>query len=142
EVLQVDESSHPDLFWAIRGGGGNFGVATRFRYRLHEVDEVTAGMLMLPATPESIERFVQLNVDAPDGLSGLINVMLAPPMPFVPPEYHGKPVIFAILVHAGSADDGARALAPLRAVANPIVDMIAPTRYGQIYEGEGGPPRP
>jgi FAD/FMN-containing dehydrogenase len=136
ELLRADAETHPDLFWAIRGGGGNFGVATRFKFRLHEVDEVVGGMLMLPATPEIIASFVAEAEAAPEELSTIANVMTAPPMPFVPPEVHGKPVIMAMLVYAGEVEAGERAVAPFRALAEPIADMVKPMRYPEIYPPE------
>jgi FAD/FMN-containing dehydrogenase len=84
ELVRADAGSHPDLFWAIRGGGGNFGIATRLHFRLHEVGEVLGGMLMLPATPERAASFIGLADAASEELSGMINVMIAPPMPFIP----------------------------------------------------------
>ncbi|MGH8824438.1 MAG: FAD-binding oxidoreductase [Jiangellaceae bacterium] len=103
ELLRVDAQTHRDLFWAIRGGGGNFGVVTRFQYRLNEVDTVVGGMLMLPATPEVIVSFMAEADAAPDELTTIANVMPAPPMPFVPSEHHGKLAIFAILVTGAAA---------------------------------------
>ncbi len=67
ELVRADADTHPDLFWAIRGGGGNFGVVTRFRYRLHAVDSVTGGLLVLPATPETIAGFIAAADAAPGG---------------------------------------------------------------------------
>jgi len=140
-LLHVDAESHPDLFWAIRGGGGNFGVVTRFRYRLHELGEILGGMLMLPASPELVSSFVAAAAEAPEELSTVANVMLAPPMPFVPADHHGKPVMIVLLVYAGPAEAGEAAVAPLRALAPPVVDMVRPMRYPQIYElGEGPAP--
>ena len=133
ELLRVDAQTHPDLFWAIRGGGGNFGVATRFKYRLHDVGTIVGGMLMLPATAEVIASFIALAEAAPEELSTIANVMPAPPMPFVPAEYHGKLVIFAMLCYTGAVEAGARALAPFRALATPIVDMVKPCRYPEMY---------
>jgi FAD/FMN-containing dehydrogenase len=136
QLLQVDAQTHPDLFWAIRGGGGNFGVATRLRFQLHEVSTVVGGMLLLPATPEVIASFVAEAEAAPEELSTIANVMVAPPMPFVPPEYHGRLVIMAMLVHAGELDAGERAVAPFRALAAPIADMVRPMPYPAIYPPE------
>jgi FAD/FMN-containing dehydrogenase len=133
ELLHVDADSHPDLFWAIRGGGGNFGVATRFRFRLHELDGVVGGMLMLPATPETIHAFIAEAQAAPEELSTIANVMPAPPMPFVPEEQHGKLVILALMCYAGDNEAGEKALAPFRALGAPIADMVKPMPYPEIY---------
>ena len=84
QVLEVDDDHHPELFWAIRGGGGNFGVATRLRFRLHELASIVGGMLLLPATTEVIAGFVAAAEAAPEELSGIANVMVAPPLPFLP----------------------------------------------------------
>src|SRR5215216_4420374 len=140
ELLYVDSDTHPDLFWAIRGGGGNFGVATRFKFRLHDVDTIVGGMLMLPATPEVIASFVAEAEAAPEELSSIANVMVAPPMPFLPAEAHGKLVIMAMLVYAGEVDEGERAIAPFRALATPLADTVGPKPYPQMYEpAEPGP---
>src|SRR5687768_14128997 len=136
EFLRVDAETHPDLFWAIRGGGGNFGVATRFQYRLHEVDTIVGGMMILPATPEVVASFVAQAEAAPEELSTIANVMVAPPMPFLPPEAHGQLVIMALLCYAGEVDEGERVVAPFRALAEPIVDMVKPMPYPQIYPPE------
>jgi FAD/FMN-containing dehydrogenase len=136
ELLHVDAGNHPELFWAIRGGGGNFGVATRFRYRLQPVDRVVGGMLMQPATPEVVAEFLALADAAPEELTTIANVMSAPPMPMVPEEYHGRIVLMSLICYAGDAADGERALAPFRALAEPIVDMVAPISYPEIYPPE------
>jgi hypothetical protein len=134
-LLRVDAEEHPDLFWAIRGGG-NFGVVSRFHYRLHEVDEIVGGMLILPVTPEVIHSFVAQAEAAPEELSTIANVMAAPPMPFLPAEHHGQLIIMAMLVYAGEVDEGERAIAPFRTLAIPIVDMVKPMRYPEIYPPE------
>ncbi len=136
ELIRADEQSHPDLFWAIRGGGGNFGVATRFDFRLHEVPTVVGGPLILPATPEVLSGFVAEAMAAPDELSTIVNVMPGPPMPFLPAEYHGQMVIMAQVCYAGSAEDGERVLEPFRALATPIADLVRPIPYPEIYGPE------
>jgi FAD/FMN-containing dehydrogenase len=136
QLLRVDAEHHPDLFWAIRGGGGNFGVTTRFRFRLHELDTVVGGMLMLPATADVITEFIALAEAAPEELGTIANVMPAPPMPFVPEEHHGKIVVMALMCYAGEAEAGQRALAPFRALAAPIADMVRPIKYPEIYPPE------
>jgi FAD/FMN-containing dehydrogenase len=141
-LLKVDAETHPDLFWAIRGGGGNFGVATRFKFRLHELDQIVGGMLMLPATPDVIASFVAEAEAAPEELSTIASVMLAPPMPFVPAEHHGRPVVMGQLVHARSGEAGERAIAPFRALATPIADTVRPMRYPEMYALADGGPQP
>jgi FAD/FMN-containing dehydrogenase len=133
-VLQVDAETHPDLFWAIRGGGGNFGVATRFRYRLHELPSIVGGMLLLPGSAEVIEALVATAEAAPEELSLIANVMVAPPMPFLPPAAHGQLVVMTLLCYAGDAVAGERALAPFRALADPIADMVQPMPYAGLFE--------
>jgi len=136
QLLHADDQSHPELFWAVRGGGGNFGVATRFRYRLHPVSTIVGGMLLLPATPEVIEGFVAEAAAAPEELSTIANVMVAPPMPFVPAEHHGELVVMALLAYAGDVAAGERAVAPLRGLATPIADLVHPMPYPEIYPPE------
>ena len=133
ELLRVDAENHPDLFWAIRGGGGNFGVATRFQYRLHEIPEFVGGMVILPATPEVIAGFIAAAEAAPEELSTIANVMPCPPMPFVPEEQHGKLVVLALMAYAGETQAGERALAPFKDLATPLADMLKPMPYPEIY---------
>jgi FAD/FMN-containing dehydrogenase len=142
ELLRADAEEHPDLFWAIRGGGGNFGVVTRFRFRLHEVDTIVGGMMLLPATPDTIASFVAEADAAPEELSTIANVMPAPPMPFVPAEMHGELVIMALMVYAGEVEAGEHAVAPFRALAEPIADMVRPMRYPEMYPPEDEDYRP
>jgi hypothetical protein len=136
ELVRADAESHPDLFWAIRGGGGNFGVATRFHFRMHEVGPMVGGMLFLPATAELVHSFIALAEAAPEELSTIANVMTAPPMPFVPVELHGKLVIFGILCYAGPVEAGERTVKPFRELATPIMDMVRPIRYPEMYPPE------
>ncbi len=132
-LLHVDAESHPDLFWAMRGGGGNFGVATRLKFRLHEVDTIVGGMLFLPATTDVIASLVEETAVAPEDLSAIVNVMTAPPMPFIPDEYHGKPVVMLLLAHSGSVEDGEQFVNRFRKLGPPIADMVRPTPYPEIY---------
>jgi FAD/FMN-containing dehydrogenase len=135
EVRPVSEESEPDLFWAIRGGEGNFGLATRFQLRLHEISEIVGGMLILPATPEVITGFLEAAQAAPDELSTIANVLLAPPMPFIPEEAHGQPIIIGLMAYRGPVDQGESVVAPFRALAEPYADMVRPMRYPELYEG-------
>ena len=83
-LLSADPDTNADLFWAIRGGGGNFGVATRLKFRLHELPAFTGGLLVLPATPDVVASFIAAAEAAPEELSTIFNVMPAPPLPFLP----------------------------------------------------------
>jgi FAD/FMN-containing dehydrogenase len=141
-TLHTDKDTNPDLFWAIRGGGGNFGVVTRFKYQLHPVGQVYGGMLVLPATPETVDGFMRAAAEAPEELSAIANVMPAPPMPFLPEELHGKMIIFAIMVAVGDLEAGERAMAPFRELATPLADMLAAMPYPDIYEPEDPDYRP
>jgi len=138
QLLHVDDKSHPDLFWAIRGGGGNFGVATRFKFQLHDVDMIFGGMLFLPATADIIASFIGEADSAPEQLSTIVNVMTAPPMPFLPEEVHGKPIILAMMVYAGDPAEGEKVVAPFRALATPYADMLRPMHYPEMYPPEEG----
>jgi hypothetical protein len=101
---------------------------------------IIGGMLVLPATPEVIASLVTEAEAAPDELSIIANVMIAPPMPFVPKEAHGKLVVLAMMVYAGPVDSGERVIAPFRKLAAPIADMVHPMSYPEIYKlTEGGP---
>lgn len=135
-VVQASESENPDLFWAIRGGGGNLGVVTRFKFRLHEVPGIVGGMLVLPATADVIAGFVAEAEAAPEELSGIVNVMVAPPLPFLPAELHGSLIVMALLCYAGDADSGEQALAPFRALATPMADMLRPMPYSGMFPPE------
>ena len=139
-LVRTDAEHEPDLFWAIRGGGGNFGVVTRFRFQLHELPSVVGGMLFLPATQAVISGFIAAAAEAPEELSAIVNVMPAPPMPFVPAEIHGQLVVFALMTYAGDAEGGGRALAPFRALATPIADFLRPMAYSEMFPAEEGGP--
>ena len=142
ELVRADADTNPDLFWAIRGGGGNFGVVTRFKYRLVDLPEIVGGMLFLPASAEIVERFVALADAAPEELSTIANVMPCPPMPMIDEAWHGKLVVFALMCYAGPAGPGNAALQPFRDLAKlggldaPIADLIKPMTYPEMFPPE------
>ncbi|HTE47456.1 MAG TPA: FAD-binding oxidoreductase [Gemmatimonadaceae bacterium] len=134
--LRVDVDHHPELFWALRGGGGNFGVVTRVRFRLHEMPQFTGGILVLPATPETIASFAAASFAAPEELSTIGNIMPAPPAPFIPANAHGRLVIVGMLAFAGNHSAAERALAPFRSLATPIADLVKEQPYAAMYPPE------
>ncbi len=138
QLLHVDDQNHPDLFWAIRGGGGNFGVATRFKFQLHELDKVLGGMLCLPATADTIASFIAEADSAPNELSTILNIMTAPPMPFLPADVHGKVIIMAMMVYAGDIEVGEQVISKFRSIATPYADMIRPMTYSEMFPPEEG----
>ncbi|MBZ0296138.1 MAG: FAD-binding oxidoreductase [Anaerolineae bacterium] len=133
EIRFVDAEHHPDLFWAIRGGGSNFGIVTHFKFQLHEVDTIVGGILILPAEPAIIAAFAASAEAAPDELSTIVRILPAPPMPFIPAEYYGQTILLATMVYAGDVEEGLRVVAPFRQLAEPIADMIGPMPYPAIY---------
>jgi FAD/FMN-containing dehydrogenase len=134
EIVRASETSHPDLFWAIRGGGGNFGIITEFEFAVPRVDTVYGGMLVLPATPDVVRGYFDYAIDAPEELTTIAMVMKAPPAPFVAPERVGELALVIFIVHT-DVESGERDVAPLRALSdNAIADMVSPIPYPAIYE--------
>lgn len=132
DVVHASEEENADLFWGIRGGGGNFGVVTSFEYRLHPVGPTILGGLLLYSLDEAREavRFYRDFVtDAPEELGSAVVMRLAPPAPFVPEALHGRPVCAIIVCYTGEIEDGKRLLRPLRAHGEPLADKIGPKSY-------------
>ncbi|HEY7622262.1 MAG TPA: FAD-binding oxidoreductase [Solirubrobacteraceae bacterium] len=131
-LVHASEDENPELFWGLRGGGGNFGIATSFEYQLHRVGPtVTAGVVFYPGERAAeILRFYRDWVDeAPDELTTLVNLLTAPPAPFLPEEWHGKPLVAIVGMHCGSVEDGERAVRPLRELGDPVADLMGPLPY-------------
>lgn len=130
KVRTADREQEADLFWALRGGGGNYGVATRFTLDLHEVGPtVTGGLIAWPGerAEEVLRAYRALTESAPPELTAVCTVRLAPPAPFLPTEWHGKPIVAMVLCYSGA--DAATDLAPVRALADPIVDLVMEKPY-------------
>ncbi len=137
EVLRASADEHPELFWGLRGGGGNFGVVTSFDYRLHAVGPtVLAGPVYyaLDDAPEVLRFYRDYIADAPDELTTILNLRHAPPLAFLPAAVHGRPVVAVVVCYAGSLERGEELLAPLRRFGSPIVDAIAPRPYVELQE--------
>jgi FAD/FMN-containing dehydrogenase len=132
EVLTASEDENPDLFWGVRGGGGNFGIVTSFEFRLHPVGPIIlAGLLFHPLeeAPEVLRFYRELAAAAPDELTTIVELELAPPLPLLPEDVHGKPVVMVGACYAGRPEDGAEVVRPLKQFGNPIVDLLEPKPY-------------
>jgi FAD/FMN-containing dehydrogenase len=132
QLVHASADEHPDLFWALRGGGGNFGVVTAFEYALHEVGPtVFAGAVFYAgeAAEAVLRGYREACAQAGDGLTTVLNLTTAPPAPFLPESVHGKPVVAVLGMWAGPLDDGDAATAPFRRLAEPIVDLFGPMPY-------------
>ncbi|MDQ5823679.1 MAG: FAD-binding oxidoreductase [Chloroflexota bacterium] len=143
-VLTASETEHPDLFWAIRGGGGNFGIVTSFEFGLVPVGLILGGMLGFPADPALLTSYLRIAAEAPDELSTILMLMLAPPMPMIPAEYHGKPVVALSFCYAGDPQEGQKVIAPLLSMGTPIMQMVQPMPYPVLFQfsAEGATSRP
>lgn len=135
QLVRASVDEHPDLFWGVRGGGGNFGVATAFELDLHRGGTVLGGAVFYEATEAEriLNEYVRIAATAPDELTTDISFMLAPPVPFIPAEKHGTPVAAVMLVYNGDPAKGEQVVAPLRELATPLADTIAPMPYPDIF---------
>jgi FAD/FMN-containing dehydrogenase len=131
-LVRASDEENPDLFWGLRGGGGNFGIATSFDYRLHPVGPtVLAGAAFYPGerAREILRFYRDWAPEAPDELTTLVSLATAPPVPFLPERWHGEPVVVLPALYVGSSEAGERAVQPLRELGDPIADLIAPMPY-------------
>ena len=138
ERLVASPTEHPDLFWALRGGGGNFGVVTRFRFQLRPVDTVLAGDVIVQATPEVLGRLVGVLADAPDGLTVMPSIMPAPPIPELPEAWHGRLVAFLSFCHSGPAEDDERTIDILRSLGESVVVGLERKPYPAMFPPPSG----
>jgi FAD/FMN-containing dehydrogenase len=133
QIVTASAEEHPDLFWAIRGGGGNVGIVTEFTFRLAPVGQILGGELILPATRDVLRGYLEYVTAAPDDLTTIANVVHAPPLPHVPEELVGTLVFSIHVCWTGDVAAGEQAIAPLRALATPLVDAVTPIPYPEIY---------
>ncbi len=129
EFVKASANENADLFWGIRGGGGNFGVVTSFEFQAHPVGpEVLSGMIVHPFSDarEVLHKYREFTAQAPEELTVWVVMRKAPPLPFLPEEVHGTEIVILAALYAGDMADGEKALAPLREFGNPIADVIGP----------------
>jgi FAD/FMN-containing dehydrogenase len=131
EVVRASASENADLFWGVRGGGGNFGIVTEFEFRLHELGPVLAGPIFwrIDESPRVLRFYRDWIADAPDELMTIVIHRKAPPLPYVPAELHGELVVGVVCCWSGALDAGERAIAPLRAFGSPVLDLCEPKPY-------------
>jgi FAD/FMN-containing dehydrogenase len=136
-LRRASEREHADLFWAIRGGGGNFGVVTEFTFRLHQVGpEILAGLIVHPfADLEAVAaRYRDFVAGAPEELTTWLVFRKAPPLPFVPPDWHGREVVVIAFLYAGAAAAGERVIEPLRRFGRPVGEHVGPMPYAGFQQ--------
>ena len=131
-LLRASAEENPELFWGVRGGGGNFGIATSFDYELHPVGPTAyGGPVFYPGemAGDILRFFREWAPTAPDELTALVSLATAPPAPFIPEEWHGKPIVVCPALWAGDAEAGAKALQPMRELGEPVADLVGPIPY-------------
>jgi FAD/FMN-containing dehydrogenase len=136
--LRASADEHAELFWGLRGGGGNFGVATAFEFDLHPAGTILGGAVFYDASDEAqtediLRSYARLAAAAPDELTTQALLILAPPAPFIPPHWVGRPVVGILVCYTGDLTEGERTVAPLRQLAKPITDVVAPMPYAAIF---------
>jgi FAD/FMN-containing dehydrogenase len=135
--LTASATQYDDLFWGVRGGGGNFGVVTSFEYRLHPVGPIILGGMALYTADRARDLlcfYREWGAEAPDELTATFAFLTAPPAPFVPPHLHFQPMVGVLVCYAGAIEEGQRAVEPLRAFAQPDVDLIGPVPYVAVQQ--------
>jgi FAD/FMN-containing dehydrogenase len=138
DIVRTSANEHPGLFWALRGGGGNFGIVSSFRFKLHRVGPtVLAGPVFWAAdnTTDVLRFYREFIADAPDELGTVIRLGTIPPLPAISPELHFRPAIAVACCYAGPVDDGARIVRALRRFGTPLVDLVGPTLYVDHQSG-------
>jgi FAD/FMN-containing dehydrogenase len=132
ELVRASQSENPDLFWALRGGGGNFGIVTAFEFQLHRMGpQVFSGLVVHPFDEAGavLKGYADVLQTAPDDLTCWVVMRQAPPLPFLPGEWHGREVLVLAICYCGNPEDGEKATARLRSLGKPIADVVGPTPF-------------
>ena len=134
EIVSASHVENPDLFWAIRGGGSNFGIVVEFEFQLVPVKNVVGGALVLPATQEVVRGYLEYSAQAPDELSTMGTITHAPEAPFISADHVGDNVLLILAAWTGDPAEADAAYAPLRALAEPVADTIGEIPYPAIFQ--------
>ncbi|HET9229030.1 MAG TPA: FAD-binding oxidoreductase [Thermoanaerobaculia bacterium] len=135
KLVRASEEENPDLFWGLRGGGGNFGVVTGIDYKLYPVGpEIVGGLVAWPASeaPKVLELYRTLSEQSPPELTLVTLMRPAPPAPWLPKEWHGKPIIGMLACYSGNPDEGEKVVAPIKSFGSPIGDVLVRRPYAQM----------
>ena len=136
QLLWVSADENPELFWGLRGGGGNFGVVTAFEVNVHPGGTILGGIVFFEAAEAEriLQNYVQIALDAPDELSTQAIFITAPPAPFIPTDKQGQPIVGIMVCYTGDLTEGEQVVAPFRRLGTPIADLIAPMPYADIFQ--------
>src|SRR6185312_7706570 len=132
EMVRASATDHPDLFWALRGGGGNFGIVTAFEFKLHALGpQVLSGLIVHPFAEAAklLPQYRRIATEAPDELTVWAVMRKAPPLPFIPAEWHGKEVLIFAACYSGDMAEGEKATRALRSLGRPIADVVSPHSF-------------
>jgi FAD/FMN-containing dehydrogenase len=145
EVVRASETDNDDLFWGLRGGGGNFGIVTSFEFRVHELGPIVLGGMLLhrrDKAPELLRDWRDFMRTAPDEVGSGFAFLTAPPLEFVPEALRGQPACGIVFLYAGPAEEGEDAARELRALADPDIDLVMPMPYTAVQQllDPGNPP--
>jgi hypothetical protein len=134
QIIRASHDEHAELFWGLRGGGGNFGIATAFEFDLHPGGAIFGGAVFYDAenAGKVLHEYARLALQVPDELTTQVLVMPAPPAPFIPPQMHGKPVLAILMCYCGDLAEGERVVTPLRKLAHPVADLMGPMPYPML----------
>jgi FAD/FMN-containing dehydrogenase len=135
KVLRASASENADLFWALRGGSGNFGIVTSFEYQLFPVGpQIVGGAVAWHAAdaPAVLRFYRELTANSPRELTSIAALRIAPPAPWLPKEVHGKPIVLIFACHSGRTDEAEKAVAPIKSFGKPVADILVPRPYAQM----------
>jgi FAD/FMN-containing dehydrogenase len=145
DLIRASRDENPELFWGLKGGGGNFGIVTTFEFKAHQIGPIIYGGMLVTSPDRAGEILAFLRdymPDAPEDLGAAAAFVSAPPEPFVPPEMHFKPISGVVVCWTGSQEEGEKVVAPIREAVKPLMDMVGPMPYAALQGMlDGGGPK-